>query len=207
MVFPKTNLEIARVFYNTETSHGSVRERVVALWESAQTVSDLAALNAAYLSGVLPESPFYLGQPNEETDKIADELIALTRAGFLTSGSQPFDDDADLPQKPFVDGLVPTRLAHAIREALRDTAFVYGIEGKDGALDSNAPLDKRGFFMVTRNFTYLGGRGRHWDEDILPVHKDLGIFDDHVYMWVAAREFGEREFPAARMILAILDAD
>lgn len=58
-------------------------------WARARTLADLAELTAAWLAGTIPDHPGWVGRPDPETSLIADHLIALGGAGWLTIDSQP----------------------------------------------------------------------------------------------------------------------
>ena len=161
-----------------------VKKYVTGLFREADTPAKHAHLTVAFLSGVLPRTPLHMEPPNQETDEIAADLIALNRAGFLTKGSQPTRPN----QKAYIDGLVDARWVPALREALaREGDLCFFFEGDP----------ERESYVVTRRMpeqeevTTLGCDHRGWVrqefENFFP-HQDF--FDTHVFAWVAAKEAG-----------------
>jgi hypothetical protein len=58
-------------------------------WGAATSLADLAGLTADWIDGTISDHPGWSGQPDPETFQIAESLIALNRAGWLTIDSQP----------------------------------------------------------------------------------------------------------------------
>lgn len=58
-------------------------------WGAATSLADLASLTADWIDGTLSDHPGWSGPPDTETYQIAEPLIALNRAGWLTIDSQP----------------------------------------------------------------------------------------------------------------------
>lgn len=102
------------------------------LWASAVTLEDLAALTARWLEGDLRSQPGYQPNcgPDPETVSLIPTLARLNRAGFLTSNSQPGNDDtigydgAIWAQRAVVDGWVSPGLAGELAAAARDAGLI-----------------------------------------------------------------------------------
>lgn len=60
-------------------------------WKSARTVADLGELMALWLEGAIASRPGYAARygPDEETEHLVPTLVALCRAGYITTCSQP----------------------------------------------------------------------------------------------------------------------
>lgn len=158
-----------------------VRTYVTGLFREANTPAKHAHLMVAFLSGVLPVLPDHGRPPDQETDEIAADLIALNRAGFLTTDSQP----ASPNKKAFVCGCVDARWVPALREALlREGDLCFFFEGDPERED----------YVVTRNpehegVTTLGcDPGDRTQFEIFFPHQ--AFFATHVFAWVAAKEAG-----------------
>ena len=109
-----SDLAIARAFYDLKPDRNDPCRRGREMFARATSVAEFTKLNIAFLSGVLPETADHAGPPCEETDEIAEDLIALNRAGFITTFSQPFRPN----QKPFVEGMVATARVLELRAEL-----------------------------------------------------------------------------------------
>jgi len=61
------------------------------LWASARTLDDLCELTAMWLEGAIASQPGYAANcgPDDETLPLVPVLVALNRAGVMTTGSQP----------------------------------------------------------------------------------------------------------------------
>ena len=75
------------------------------VWKEARTFENLCSLMAEYIQRKIPRSPTYLGEPNDETDRIQSYLVRLNHMGFLTLQSQPAEALAEgCAQRADVEG-------------------------------------------------------------------------------------------------------
>ena len=82
------------------------------VWRNATSFLELRELNARFIEGDLKFHPDYSGDGlNSESDPIAKYLAAFSRAGFLTTGSQPGVSGPDYKQRAWVEGFASERVA------------------------------------------------------------------------------------------------
>jgi hypothetical protein len=88
------------------------------VWRDARTIEDLGVAMADWLEGRIPSWPGYYGPFGQEEENGARHLIptlvALNRAGFVTTNSQPGMDGRDHDgsrwrQRAWVEGVVDDR--------------------------------------------------------------------------------------------------
>ncbi|GGU91099.1 hypothetical protein GCM10010275_30200 [Streptomyces litmocidini] len=81
------------------------------VWHGACTIGDLGQNMADWLEGRVPSWPGYLADEfgDEETDgarHLVPTMVALNRAGFVTTGSQPGETGGGYRQRAWVEGVV-----------------------------------------------------------------------------------------------------
>lgn len=86
------------------------------VWRDARSIADLGQAMVLWLEGSIPSWPGYAAGygPDEETKHLIPTLVALNRAGFVTTNSQPgFDgrgfDGARWRQRAWVEGIIDCR--------------------------------------------------------------------------------------------------
>lgn len=82
-------------------------------WSEAQSFGELCDLMARFLEGEGEEAPG-CGPVEEETKPLIPYLVALNRAGFLTTCSQPGALSPEWRQRSFVDGFALEETARRI---------------------------------------------------------------------------------------------
>ncbi|WP_158721404.1 DUF6919 domain-containing protein [Streptomyces sp. NRRL S-241] len=99
-------------------------------WRSARTLADLGRRTADWLEGRLASQPGYMPRcgPDEESAELVPSLVALNRAGFMTTCSQPGlaeygYDGAWWTQHAAVEGYLTDR---ALLQQLLDAAEALG---------------------------------------------------------------------------------
>lgn len=200
---PRTSLAISRNLYDGDAD--DIHARVKAMYARTKSVAEFATLNVAYLMGVLPVTPGFWRQPCRETFELAEDLIELNRAGFLTEWSQPFRSQPDA-QKPYVTGMVRSQDAHRLIEAFEARAardFVYHVVEPFGATFTNAAFDANGFHAVGTKGVLHSAASMNDRDMYLEKWCDgntAPLFARFSYMWVAARDFGRPMFPTRIMV-------
>lgn len=103
-------------------------------WAEPTSLTGLADRTVRWLVGDLHETPGHMGPPDEETDAIRDDLIAINRAGFVTTGSQPGLDPTPAwdgepwEQRAFLEGYTTPEKAAAVQRAALDAGLVCRVE-------------------------------------------------------------------------------
>ena len=134
-----------------------------AVWRTAGSLKDVAALTARWLTGDLQGQPGYWGPVDvdeQEAPGMTDVLIRCNRAGFLTFGSQAgFDGTGDdgmrWQQLAAVEGLVGPDDLTRLREVCAGTGILVDASG-DGQVVT---------FQNGRAFTTFGARRKDLDDD------------------------------------------
>ncbi len=95
-------------------------------WRSARTLADLAKLTVAWLNGEIQETPSHLAPPMPETVPLIPVLIAVNRAGFITTQSQPGEalDDLGSAQRANVSGFASTDTFARLMAAVADADLI-----------------------------------------------------------------------------------
>lgn len=131
--------------------------RISPAWSDAHTLADLGRLTADWLEGRLGgECPGYLDTTTDpETRHLIPVLAAANRRGYVTTNSQPGDDDRRYRQRAGVDGYVAdqTLLRRITDEARR--AGITVIAETPGA-------HTRGLAVTQKNRTLAGWRDVTW---------------------------------------------
>jgi len=84
-------------------------------WRNAKTFLELCELNARFIEGDVKSHPGYGGDGlDSESEPIAKYLAAFSRAGFLTTGSQPGLSSPSWKQRAWVEGFTSERVAHRL---------------------------------------------------------------------------------------------
>ena len=85
------------------------------VWRNATTFLELCELNARFIEGDLKSHPAYGGEGlDSESEPIAKYLAAFSRAGFLTTVSQPGVSSPDYKQRAWVEGFASERVAQRL---------------------------------------------------------------------------------------------
>jgi hypothetical protein len=94
-------------------------DRLVRLsgWSKALDLEDLRDLTALWLEGSVSAHPAYYGRPDPETATLVPVLAEANRAGYLTVGSQPGDEESLAAVEGFCDDVVAPRLTAVARSA------------------------------------------------------------------------------------------
>ncbi|NDK30615.1 DUF6919 domain-containing protein [Nesterenkonia haasae] len=89
-------------------------------WKAARSLGDLAAATIEFLEGRLPETPLHGGPPHSESSPLIPSLVAMKRAGFVTTDSQPgwMDESTRCTQRAYVEGICNESTAAKITEDL-----------------------------------------------------------------------------------------
>jgi len=84
-------------------------------WNSAVHFKDICELTAKFIEGTMPLFPGYSADTvAKETEDLIPYLASFNRSGFLTTTSQPGEDDPDWKQRAFVDGFAQEKIARKI---------------------------------------------------------------------------------------------
>ena len=102
------------------------------LWREAKTFEELCEINARFIEGDIDFSPIYgASSLDDESKPLVPYLAALNRAGFLTTCSQPGEDDGHSRQRACVQGLALEETALRI-ERLSLTSDLYIMTAEPG---------------------------------------------------------------------------
>jgi len=120
------------------------------VWRNATTFLELCELNARFIEGDLKCHPDCCGDGlDSESEPIAKYLAAFSRAGFLTTVSQPGESSPDYKQRAFVEGFVSERVALRL-ERLDLISSLYVIVAQPGVNTGNGiAVTVDGFRKVT----------------------------------------------------------
>jgi hypothetical protein len=95
------------------------------LWREAKSFEELCELNAQFIEGEIDFSPTYgASSLDEESKPLLTYLAALSRAGILTTCSQPGEDHGHSKQRAYLDGLVLKETAERL-DRLSMTSDLY----------------------------------------------------------------------------------
>lgn len=137
------------------------------LWQSANSVADLGELLARWLEGDLKSWPGYETGcgPDPETRRLIPTLVALNRAGYLTTNSQPGlmgpgFDGAWWSQRAAVTGHIADRaLLGQLLLAAADHALLTVVTGgQEQYWPESIPVTTRNSETVTDFGAHLGRR-------------------------------------------------
>ena len=105
-----------------------------ALWHGARTLADLGELTARWLEGSVGSVHGTVPGcgPDEETGPLVPVLAAASRAGFVTSFSQPGEDDNGWVQRAAVYGFASAATFRAIAAAAADADLAVIAARADG---------------------------------------------------------------------------
>lgn len=111
---------------------GTKRARDRAAWRRARSFDELCALGARFVAGELAWFPGWgAAELDVESDAIRASLVALNRAGWLTTCSQParVDVERGLEQRAFACGFASERVARMlVGLAARDRSIRVRVE-------------------------------------------------------------------------------
>lgn len=135
-------------------------------WKKAQSVADLGNLMADWLEDRIPTRPGYCDtQPDEETDHLLPGLVAVCRAGFVTTNSQPGMppergyDGRIWRQRAFVEGwIVDGALLTRIRAAAKRAGMTVVAHGSSSRGGDWIPLTDANGEMQAAAGDYPGHR-------------------------------------------------
>ncbi|MFJ5547023.1 DUF6919 domain-containing protein [Streptomyces sp. NPDC093225] len=132
-------------------------------WTTAATIGDLGTAMAGWIDGRLPARPGYFGPAvDEETIPLVPTLIALCRAGYVTSSSQPGDSGRAFDGRPYrqragIEGVISaTHPALDRLLSLKDRGLIvcaHGPRHAIGRLDGETVTEWGG-----RPYTWFGRR-------------------------------------------------
>jgi|SRR5699024_10357487 len=90
-------------------------------WSAAASIDEMSELVIDWIQGRTPVLPWHFGPPDDETNHISANLIALNRTpGFMTDNSQPGLVDNRCRQRAYVSGFAaPDTLSHLANTAER----------------------------------------------------------------------------------------
>lgn len=131
--------------------------RIHPAWSQAASLTELGQLTADWLEGRLSgELPGYLDTTTEpETRHLIPVLAAANRAGYVTTNSQPGDDDKRYRQRAGVDGYVADQaLLRRITDEARRAGITVIVE-KSGA-------HTRGLAVTQKNRRLAGWTDCTW---------------------------------------------
>ncbi|MFD1860787.1 hypothetical protein EHW97_11970 [Aeromicrobium camelliae] len=104
-------------------------------WNVARSLDDLAAATIDFLEGRLQETPLHGGLPNPESLPLIPTLVAMNRAGFVTTDSQPgsINEPTRRVQRAYVEGICHEATAARIERGLltEDLVMVSFAPGSD----------------------------------------------------------------------------
>ena len=110
------------------------------VWKEARTFEDLCGLTIEFIQRKFPRSPGYMGEINDETDRIQHYLVRLNAMGFLTLSSQPAEALAEgCAQRAAVRGFMQERLARQFAEKELWSDLYIEVSPPDVRLDGRVP--------------------------------------------------------------------
>ena len=88
-------------------------------WSAASSIDEMSKLVIGWLQGRTPVLPWHSGPPDEETNLIRSQFIAVNQvSGIMTDNSQPGLETVYNLQRAFLSGFAtPTKLAELTRLA------------------------------------------------------------------------------------------
>jgi hypothetical protein len=137
-----------------------------ALWRNARTLKEAQELTAQWLEGRIHYLPMYLDASfAPETAPIAGDLAALNRAGFLTTDSQPGNQEDDgSAQRQYVTGFCQDAVLDALMLISTSTDLVVISHHHLASNHASIPVSTDG----GEPFTWLGRQeGDHegWERE------------------------------------------
>ncbi len=167
-------------------------------WREVSSFADLCELSAEFCEGKLARTPGHMGPRAGETVRIGDELAHANRQGFLTSGSQPGEDDDGHQQRAAVEGFASPETVEKLRGLVAGTRLqmqvsTYGQRRTDysGAYEATRQVYPDGSCHVFTEFGAVPGRneiGCDFDRpDLVDGMAYVSIHDpdwgDHSLLW------------------------
>lgn len=196
------------------------------LYFNCNTFDDMVSMTLGHLNGVTEETLSFMGQIEEETRPLLNNIVELNTYRFMTTESQPNASYDDEWQKAYVDGYMHRDLVDTFTEfMLTKSDFYYNIVSSKGQSTGNVPfenaLDSKGkmieMYPMTiqkpegsttwKNFTVLKNNPKLISKMVFKVHKrslnpemrDI-FFNDYVHVVVVCKDWNTQNDPILLLI-------